>query len=197
MFTKFFIFLKEYATWPRRDFDAPSPHFVKQSRILKNSFPEGTWVESGTYFGDTTRFLGKKGVTVYSIEPQIDLYKKAKNQFQKFKNIIILQGLSEEVFPELLPRLKGDINFWLDGHYSAGITFKGPIDTPILKELDAIENNLRNFRNVCIMIDDIRVFNPEIDPAYPSIDVLVDWARLNSFTWKIEHDIFIAKRYKE
>jgi hypothetical protein len=65
------------------------------------------------------------------------------------------KGLSEEVLPFLLPTLSGDINFWLDGHFSGGITHKGPQDTPILDELVSISKYLRHFGTVCVMIDDI------------------------------------------
>jgi len=182
-----------YFIWPLRDFSSPSPHYIKQRILLKNSIPGGIWIETGTYLGETTKFLAKHGFTIYSVEPQHDLFKKARDKLKNFSNVVLIEGLSEDVLPQLLSRLEGNINFWLDGHYSAGVTFKGPLETPILEELNTIKSNLNNFNNLCIMIDDVRIFNPEINPTYPSIDVIVDWARSNSFTWKIEHDIFIAK----
>jgi hypothetical protein len=95
----------------------------------------------------------------------------------------------------LLPSLSGNINFWLDGHYSAGITYRGPQDTPILDELAHISNNLHRFEKVCVMVDDIRSFDSEIDEysSYPSLNILVDWANQNGLGWHIEHDIFVAK----
>jgi hypothetical protein len=40
------------------------------------------------------------------------------------------------------------------------------------------------------------LFNPGQagSEGYPSLDLLVDWARSNNFHWHIEHDIFVAKR---
>lgn len=183
-----------YYEWSLRDYQSPSPHFIKQLQIFNNAIPDGIWIETGTYLGETTEFLRSKGFKVYTIEPKQEFFEKAKNKFENFNEVIVLKGLSEQVLPELLPRLQGNINFWLDGHYSGGNTFKGPLDTPILKELDALRKNLNNFKNICVMIDDVRMFNPNIHSEYPSIDVIVDWARQNSFLWKIEHDIFIAKR---
>ena len=174
---------------------APSPHYIKQTVLLRNAISDATWVETGTYLGQTTKELSKHGKFVYSIEPEPTLYSNAADYFKSYSNVEILKGLSEEVFPSLLPKLYGDINFWLDGHYSVGITFKGPQDTPILEELTHISANLNHFRNVCVIIDDIRCFNPELDEysAYPSLNVLVDWANKNRFSWHIEHDIFVAK----
>jgi hypothetical protein len=181
--------------WVKSGYAAPSPHFIKQTVLLRNAIPSSTWVETGTYLGLTTKELSKHGSFVYSIEPEPTLYSNAADYFKSYPNIEILKGLSEEVFPLLLPKLSGDINFWLDGHYSAGISHKGPQDTPILEELAHISVNLNHFRNVCVMIDDIRCFNPELNEysMYPSLNGLIDWANKNGLSWHIEHDIFVAR----
>lgn len=184
-----------YRGWEVRGYAAPSPHFIKQTVLLRNGLPNAKWVETGTYLGQTTKVLIKHGLFVYSIEPEPTLYSNAVAYFKSYPNVEILNGLSEEVFPSLLQKLSGDINFWLDGHYSAGITHKGPQDTPILDELTNISKNLKHFGKVCVMIDDIRCFNPELEEysSYPSLNAMVDWANKNSLGWHIEHDIFIAK----
>ena len=93
----------------------------------------------------------------------------------------------------LLPTLSGSINFWLDGHYSAGATFKGLKDCPVEEELMAIESNIANFNDLSILIDDVRCFLPSnvTHSDYPTTDYLVDWARRMNLFWRIEHDIFI------
>jgi hypothetical protein len=184
-----------YQDWGERDFAAPSPHFVKQRVLLRNGLPDATWVETGTYMGDTTSILSTVAKMVYSIEPEPALFSKAEEKFRNTSNVKIIKGLSEDVFPKLLPAITGNICFWLDGHYSADITFKGPQDTPIVEELTAIERNIAKMSKIVVMVDDIRCFdpkNPEFS-AYPSVDLLVDWARKHNLTWHIEHDIFIAK----
>ena len=130
---------------------------------------------AGTYLGRTTELLAKLGSQVYSIEPEIKLFNRAHILFSNYSNVQILNGTSEDVFPSLLPRIKGDVNFWLDGHYSAGITFKGPQDTPILNELECISRNIGNFSRICVLVDDIRCFNPRLPEfaSYPSLDTLV------------------------
>ena len=184
-----------FIRWGKSGYASPSPHFVKQTVLLRNAIPSSIWVETGTYLGQTTKELSRHGSFVYSIEPEPTLYSKANDYFKSYPNVEILKGLSEEVFPSLLPKLSGDINFWLDGHYSAGITHKGPQDTPILEELAYISANLNHFRNVCVMIDDVRCFNPELEEysTYPTLNVLVDWANKNALSWHIEHDIFVAR----
>ncbi len=192
---RIFSLWRGYINWGERGYAAPSPHFIKQAVLLRNAFSNAQWVETGTFLGQTTKELSKHGSFVFSIEPEPTLYENAIRHFKTYPNVKILKGLSEEVFPSLLPCLSGKINFWLDGHYSAGITHKGPQDTPIIDELAHISNNLHRFDKVCVMIDDIRCFNPELDDysSYPSLNALVDWANQNSLSWHIEHDIFIAK----
>ncbi len=181
--------------WAGRLYAAPAPPFVKRSVLQRNGFLSCTWIETGTYLGQTTEFLSKIGAQVISIEPEPLLHANACEKLKHLTNVRILKGLSEEVFPVLLPQLSGKINFWLDGHYSAGITHKGPLDTPILIELKAIGQNLKQFDAACVMIDDLRCFDGCIEgsPAYPTLRTLVDWAEENRLTWHIEHDIFVAK----
>jgi hypothetical protein len=186
-----------YSDWADRGFAAPSPHFVKQTVLLRNGLPDATWVETGTYMGDTTSVLSKVAKMVYSIEPEPALFSKAEQRFRNTSNVKIIKGLSEDVFPKLLPTISGNICFWLDGHYSAGDTFKGPQDTPIIDELAVIGRNITKISKIVVMVDDIRCFdpkNPEYS-TYPPVDLLVDWAREHNLTWHIEHDIFIAKNH--
>jgi hypothetical protein len=186
-----------YGGWEDREFAAPSPPFIKQKVLLRNGLRDATWVETGTYMGETTSVLSKVAKMVYSIEPEPTLFSKAEQRFSNTSNVKIIKGLSEEVLPKLLPTIRGNICFWLDGHYSEGITFRGPRDTPVLDELTAIGENIPKTGKIVVMVDDVRCFdprNPEFT-AYPPVDVLVDWARKHNLAWHIEHDIFIAKNH--
>jgi hypothetical protein len=184
-----------YKDWADREFAAPSPHFVKHKVLLRNGLPDATWVETGTYMGDTTGVLSKVAKMVYSIEPDPALFSQAEQKFSNTSNVKLIKGLSEDVFPTLLPTITGNVCFWLDGHYSGDVTFQGPQDTPIVDELTAIERNMTKVSKIVVMVDDVRLFDPKNPEfaAYPPVDLLVDWARKHNLTWHIEHDIFIAK----
>lgn len=182
-------------SWRRRRFAAPSPQFVKWACLLRNGIPGGTWVETGTYMGETTRLLARHSRMVFSIEPQPELHARASRRLRHLANVEILLGTSEQVMPGLLTRIAGDVSFWLDGHYSAGSTFEASQHTPIVEELSAISANLHRFPKVCVLVDDVRCFDPKIPEfrTYPPVDYLVDWARQHKLDWHIEHDIFCAR----
>ena len=193
---KFLVELLQIQQWRARGYLENAPQLVKQNLFVKYGVPQAQWVETGTYLGETTDFLSKNYSFVYSIEPGKELYKNAMKKFLN-QNVELFNGVSEDVMPSLLPRLRGDINFWLDGHYSAGVTFKGNKDCPVEEELIAIKNNLLNFTKVSILIDDVRCFLPTNTTYsdYPSIDFLVDWARVNNFNWRVEQDVFIMRNF--
>ena len=80
----------------------------------------------------------------------------------------ILQGDSAIVLPTLLESLHVPTLFWLDGHYSAGNTALGSMETPISAEIDAIL--IHPVRGHVILIDDARNFDGSHD--YPSLVAL-------------------------
>ena len=183
--------------WGKKNFLEHSPQMIKEFVFERYGIDNAPWVETGTFQGKTTNFLRERYPHVYTIEPEIKLYKDALKRFIG-KNVTLYNDVSENVFPNLLKKLSGDVNFWLDGHYSEGITFKGDKDCPVEDELNIIEANLNNFNKITILIDDVRCFLPANSdyPDYPSIDYLVDWARRFNMNWIIEHDIFIMQKTK-
>ena len=187
--------LQSWVQWKQRRYEAPSPLFIKRAVLLRNGLPDSTWIETGTYLGETTRFLAHRSRFVYSLEPEPTLFANAKHQFEGTGNVRIINGTSETVLPSLLPTISGNVNFWLDGHYSAGLTFKGPQDTPIGDELNCIAKNLAHFDRICVLIDDVRLFtcNSNESSGYPPLDFLVTWAKNTDLRWHIEHDVFVAK----
>ena len=186
---------RDMLRWRRRGYTAPSPDSVKHHCLRRNGLPDAIWVETGTFLGRTTEMLAKTARQVYSIEPEPELYERAAKRLAGLSNVQILNGTSEALFPTLLSELSGQVNFWLDGHYSAGATYQADQDTPIRDELAAIAANKANLSAIAVLVDDVRCFDPSQPDysAYPSIDFLVDWARSNDLLWHIEHDIFVAR----
>ncbi|GAB5447980.1 hypothetical protein [Gymnodinialimonas sp.] len=187
--------VKHLREWAGRGYSEHAPQFVKEGLFMRHGVPNATWIETGTFLGTTTRFLSQRAPKVYTIEPSDLYYRRALETF-KGQNVEVINAPSEDALPKLLPELTGPLNFWLDGHYSAGETYKGEIECPVEPELTAIAANLDHLDAVSILIDDVRLFfrDETTHEDYPSLDYLVDWSRENGFEWRIEHDIFIMKR---
>jgi len=75
------------------------------------------------------------------VELSTELYERAKRKFSRYKHISIFKGDSSKVLPEILSQIEEPCLFWLDGHYSKGITATGEKETPILEELKHIFNH--------------------------------------------------------
>jgi len=180
-----------------RGFGPPSPQFIKLRILARNCISEAAWIETGTYLGETTKFLSKNSQMVFSIEPAELLHKFVSKRLIRLKNVQILLGTSEEVFESTINKLDGKANFWLDGHASGDITFSNQDVTPIVHELKILANHLPRFEEFAIFVDDVRGFADMGGASkYPSKEFLVEWANVNSCSWSIEHDIFIAKKLK-
>jgi hypothetical protein len=186
----------ELRVWRKRLYDVPAPQKVKWAVLDRNAVPGATWIETGTYLGDTTDFLAARFPMVYSIEPATALYEAGRKRFGNRTNVKLLHGSSETVFPGLLKQLHGKVCFWLDGDASGGVTFQGASTTPVMTELLAIEAALPQFSSLVVLVDDMRCFDLTIPiyADYPTRSEIVAWADRNGLAWHIEHDIFVARR---
>jgi hypothetical protein len=175
--------------WEKRGFPIPPPHVAKQN-IIKNyaeKFKLKILVETGTYLGDMVTAQRKYFEKIYSIELGMDLWQNANKRFAKYSKIMILQGDSSIVLQNIVSQLNQSALFWLDGHYSGGITAKGNKICPVYEELKAILNSKVD-KNI-ILIDDARLFNGEDD--YPKYEELINYIKNFNVDTEIkkEHDI--------
>jgi hypothetical protein len=181
--------IKELHEWEGRGKPLPLPHILKQG-ILRGyieKYDLKIMVETGTYFGDMVEALRKSLTKVYSIELSEYLASEAQRRFKASDNVIILQGDSGKEIEKVLNDIKLPTLFWLDGHYSAGITAKGENETPIFAELTHIFS-APDLGHV-ILIDDARAFGKI--PDYPTLDALKSFilTRRNKLEITIHDDI--------
>lgn len=188
--------LQEERMWRKTGYGVPAPIRVKWSVLQAYGFPSDVWIETGTFFGDTTNFLANSAGRVYSIEPSPSLAERARQRFRERPNITIIEGLSEECFADLLRQAKGRVSLWLDGHYSGGPTHKGPLETPIATELQIVRQLLGGFDELRVFVDDFRCFASQDvgEPDYPKRSWLVEWADSCQLNWTVENDIFVATK---
>lgn len=174
--------------WLRSGCSGLAPHPVKLMVIesyLKR-FSIDSFVETGTHLGDTLGYFAKKGIGCTSIELSEQLYQAASTVFEARKNVRLVQGDSSQRLPELLEEMDKPALFWLDGHYSCGLTASAKTHTPISAELKAILNH--PIKQHVILIDDARYFDGAND--YPHLDDLLRVIREEgSYSVEVSADI--------
>lgn len=166
---------QQLVAWQRAGRPVPPPPAAKQQNLLACARQYGLriLVETGTYRGDTVEALRKNFERIYSIELSPFLFAQAQERFRSAKNVELIHGDSGAKLADLMRKLDQPALFWLDGHYSAGITAKGDKITPIFEELGHIFS--APSRAHAIAIDDARLFGT--DPGYPTLEELVRFVR--------------------
>jgi len=182
--------------WGIDGYPVPAPQHVKLHVLRRHGYADGTWVETGTFVGDSTAVLARRASRVFTIEPSRSLAASARHRFADNQTVTVIEGLSEDVLGPLLEHLTGTVSFWLDGHASGGPTFSGPQVTPIRQELSTIGAHVDRWDRVSVLVDDFRGFSStaQADEHYPPKSYLVSWADQHGLAWTVEHDIFIARR---
>lgn len=174
---------------------APLPPLLKRSflRGIAREQKARVFVETGTYLGDTTWWFRNDFERLYTVEVDPFLNEQAKARFAGMHHIEPLLGDSSSVLGSIVPRIDSKAMYWLDGHYSAGITGSGESHCPIMAELVVIYGHAR--APFVIVIDDARCFGD--DPAYPTVAAVRD--RIASLSndrdvVTVENDMIIVRQ---
>ncbi|MFC1567282.1 hypothetical protein ACFL3R_00410 [Thermodesulfobacteriota bacterium] len=185
---------KKHRQWRRLRKPIPTPHLVKQMAVKTYAaeYETDVFIETGTYLGEMVCAVKYSFIKIYSIELGSELYKRAEKKFSKHKHIAIYNGDSSIVLPEILKRINEPCLFWLDAHYSAGITDKGEKETPIMKELESIFSH--PIEGHVILIDDARCFTGQND--YPALEELKELIinRYPNYVFTVKDDIIRAHK---
>ncbi|MGQ0828889.1 MAG: hypothetical protein ACT4ON_10915 [Bacteroidota bacterium] len=167
----------------------PPPHLVKFFAIKEFQKKSGhkTLIETGTFTGNMIESCKSVFKTVISIELSHDLYNKACERFKEDKNVKLYQGDSAIKLPEILKAVTEPCIFWLDGHFSSGITAMGEKYTPINEEMNSIFTH--PIKNHIILIDDARLFIGEDD--YPKMENFKKYVNetVPTFHFEVKDDI--------
>lgn len=154
------------ADW-RKTGEGPAPASVKHRLIRDYATAHNfkLFVETGTFLGDMIEAVRDNFEKVHSIELDSKLHERAKRRFVSAANVYLHQGDSGRELPKLVATLDRPALFWLDAHWSRGVTARGNLDTPINAELGAILDQ-ENVQHVAL-IDDARLFGFAKD--YPTV----------------------------
>ena len=192
---------KSLKNWRARNFSPPSPDIIKHQILMNNNLKDSLWIETGTYYGETTKLLSKISKKTISIEADKNLFETSNKILKNFKNVEILNGKSEDLLDKVISK---NLNFknvciYLDAHLCQDHlkntkTFGNEnTATPILNELEIVSKYVSSFEKIVVLIDDIRLFQGKFQ-NYPNKNTLVSWCKKNNFLWEIEQDIFICKK---
>mmetsp|Transcript_156620 Transcript_156620/g.380381 ORF Transcript_156620/g.380381 Transcript_156620/m.380381 type:complete len:191 (-) Transcript_156620:14-586(-) len=131
------------------------------SEAGKNGFDSGAYeclVETGTFLGQTVIPIAHHFKEVHTIEIKPECFEAAKLFSWKAKAPIHFHlGASHELLGSLVSRLKRRTLFYLDAHYSGGISGGDSDEVPLLKELRIIGRGYTGLAGL-VVIDDLALF---------------------------------------
>jgi hypothetical protein len=151
----------------------PSIPFALAER-LRDRFDISSFVETGTYLGETSSWAADRFERVWTIEAHRPLYERAVEMF-KSRNVSVVFGDSARALRQIVSGLTGSCMFWLDAHYSGAGTAGERYECPLLAEIAAIDASpFEHF----VLIDDARMFlSPPPPPHRPE-----QWPRIRAVT---------------
>ena len=129
---------------------------------------------------------------IISIEFDLKLAQSAKNKYSSMRHVTILQGDSGTLLPELLAGIKEPCLFWLDAHYSGGVTGQADSETPIVKEIKSILEHPCS--DHVILIDDAREFTGNNN--YPTLEELRQILKNSRREWQMTVDADVIRIHK-
>ena len=141
-------------------------------RDYQSRFGPRVFIETGTFAGGMIDAVRSRFHRVVSIELDSGWHARALVRFRSDPRITLLCGDSGVILPEVLARLTEPALFWLDAHYAGPAAARGTLDSPIVRELEAIRAH--GIDHV-VLIDDIRDFQGK--NGYPTADELIRWIR--------------------
>lgn len=159
--------------WLARGCPPALPDILKRRVVAgyARRFHLDTFVESGTYLGATVEYLLHHCPTIYSVEYQERLWKRACERFRGRAGVHILHGSGADLMPLILSKIRKPALFWLDGHFGPGKARQDEVACPTMEELTAV---LRHRGDHVILIDDAKSFRGE--RGYPTVDYVVSTA---------------------
>jgi hypothetical protein len=157
----------ELELWRARGRRGLVPHMVKQKAVREFARRHGlgVLVETGTYLGDMVWAVRHDFREIFSIELDPQLHARAVRRFRREPRVHLLQGDSGAVLEGIVAGLEEPALFWLDGHFSGGITARGSSATPVLDELGHVFGDRRH--DHVALIDDAGDFLA--NPEYPTL----------------------------
>ena len=178
--------------WAARGHPIPEVEPVKLRAVLENKGERRVFIETGTGLGSMLDAVKEEFPIIVSIELDSYLYDVANSYFggRDDCTVLIINGDSVGTLPKILQELTRPAVFWLDAHYSGGITTYMGNPTPVREELKAILAHPLCNQHV-ILIDDASSFG--VCEWYPTLDEVRQMAERNWMAMEVRDDIIRIK----
>jgi hypothetical protein len=164
--------------------------FIQKKDLIlrcRSRFGLDVFVETGTFQGEMIEAQREHFQRLFSIELDRDLFEAARAKFADDSRVQLYHGDSGLKLGEAVRDLSAPALFWLDAHYSMGVTAGREKDAPIIRELSWLAAR-RQPKDV-ILIDDARLFGWEF--GYPRKKVIREYAAEHwpNHSFGIESDV--------
>lgn len=167
----------EFDVWVASGRPGRTPYLAKVNLVTDHGrrYHLGTLIETGTYLGEMVASQLGRFSQIVSIELDDTLHRRATRRFRSRREVRLIRGDSAIELPRVCRTVDGPALFWLDAHYSGGITARGNLETPIMQELLAV---LTRHQDDVILIDDADHFDGSHDyPTVSEVEVAVQGER--------------------
>jgi len=169
--------------------------------FLKEISQINLFIETGTFYGETTKWAAEIFKNVKTIEFSENIYLNTKSIYSYLSNVEFIYGDSRKELNKIIEKFHEPAIFWLDAHWCNLGTYGENDQCPLLEELDIIcSNRLDNI----VLIDDARLFLsppplPHSTKYYPSIsEIIYKFSHLTYYILIYEDVIIcIPNKYKD
>ena len=143
-------------------------YFFRLAEMIK-AFGADTFFETGTGFGLGVQVARTVPFNlIFSVEIVAAEVERIRPAFSSDRRVQLLIGRSIDLMPQILPKIPGNMIFWLDAHFPGAhhhiqkYDSEKDIDTrlPLEKELSLIRQ-LRPGKRDVILIDDLRIYEQD------------------------------------
>lgn len=171
-----------------------SPEVANLVQALQKAFALRTFVETGTFLGDSAAWASQRFERVYTIERAESLWQQAEQRLANLGNVTCLAGDSRQALHSIVTTGDSPTLFWLDAHWSGEQTYGESDECPLLGELEVIlSSQLESF----LLIDDARLFLappplPHNAEGWPAIDQVVGVLANHGYYVVILEDVIVA-----
>jgi hypothetical protein len=164
------------------------------AELLQQQLGLTCFFETGSFMGNTAAWAAERFAQVVTVDRSLEYFGLAKARFAHLPHVHALFGDSRHHLRQLAHSLPPTM-FWLDAHWSGGLTAGEDDECPLLGEIAVVAPDLDRH---CVLIDDARLFLAPPEPPHkpdhwPTLCETTDALRTHHQPYIVIHqDVIIA-----